>query len=304
MTLRLSLPVSLLGVTLVVGCGGVTLQSADAGDGAAGTMTGGGGSGGTSDGGGDVAAGGSSGGGAGGAAVGGASGSTGGASAGTGGASGGTSGASGGTGGASGGTGGAGGASGGAGGGFADAGVDASEGGADTHDAAPTCDAGSTLDGGVCVPIVVVIGSTAPCLGGGNVVYFDGDADNFIFKGKQTVTQGAWKATSSATQVHVHVDPTDTKQGLWWDVYFDSSKLDGALAPQVYENAMRWPFQTTGHPGLDVSGDGRGCNMVTGRFQIEELVTSSNGLRSFTATFEHHCEGNASAVRGCVHFEM
>jgi hypothetical protein len=304
---------SFLAVALAAGCGSITFQSPDGGDGAAGTTGGGGGSGAAPDGGADVATAGSGGtggssGGTGGSSggTGGSSGGTGGASGGTGGASGGTGGASGGTGGASGSTGGASGATGGTGGGGADGGVDASDGGgAETRDAAPTCDGGFALDGGTCVPIVVVIGSTAPCAGGGNVMYFDGDSDNFIFKGKQTVTLGKWSATSSATQVHVHVDPTDTTtQGLWWDLYFDSSKLSSPLAPQVYTDAMRWPFQTTGHPGLDVSGDGRGCNMVTGRFQIEDLTTSDNGLKSFTATFEHHCEGNASAVRGCVHFEM
>jgi hypothetical protein len=278
-----------------VGCGNIKLAPGT--DGAAGSPTGRAGSSGGLDGGsGGATAGG--GGSAGGAGSGAGSGGSGGASAGTGGM--------GGTGGTGGSTGG-GGTSGGA--GSAGTGVDAAvDGGVDTtaSDASPRCDAGFTHDGGgaACVPIGVVIGSTTPCSGGGDVIYFDGDPNNYIFKGMQTVTMGKWSATSSATQVHVHVDPTDTKQGLWWDLYFDSSKLDHPLVPQVYTNAMRWPFQTAGHPGLDVSGDGRGCNTVTGSFQIEDIVTTDSGLASFTATFEHHCEGGASAVRGCVHFEM
>ena len=44
--------------------------------------------------------------------------------------------------------------------------------------------------------------------------------------------------------------------------------------------------------------------MVTGKFQIEDLYVTGSGLKSFTATFEHHCEGLSSAVRGCVHYEM
>jgi hypothetical protein len=149
------------------------------------------------------------------------------------------------------------------------------------------------------------IGSDAPCLAGGNVIFFNGDAADYIFSGTETITRGQWSAQSTSTQVHVNVWPTDQSQGLWWDLYFDSSQLGTALTTQVYQNAERWPFEAPGHPGLDVSGDGRGCNTVTGSFQIEDLtVTTGGSLTSFTATFEHHCEGGSAAVRGCVHYGM
>jgi hypothetical protein len=298
--------VPMLVVCGVVGCGKVT-PIKDGTDAAAGSSVGGGAGGATA--GASGATGGATAGESG--ATAGAGGATAGAGGATAGAGGATAGAGGATAGAGGATAGAGGATGGAGGGGAGGASDggavdaaAGDGGADAHDAAPRCDAGSTFEGGACVPIVVVVATTSPCQAGGDVIYFDGDPDNYIFKGKQTVTQGKWSATASSTQVHVHVDPTNTQQGLWWDLYFDSSKLGAPLAPQVYTDAMRWPFQTTGHPGLDVSGDGRGCNMVTGRFQIEDLSTTDSGLTSFTASFEHHCEGGTSALRGCVHFEM
>jgi hypothetical protein len=148
------------------------------------------------------------------------------------------------------------------------------------------------------------IGSDSPCLVGGNVIFYNGDAGDYIFSGMETITQGQWSATSSSTNVHVSVTPTDPSQGLWWDLYFDSSQLSMPLAPQVYTEAERWPFESPGHPGLDVSGDGRGCNTVTGSFQIEDLTLTSGTLTSFTATFEHHCEGGTPAVRGCVHYGM
>ena len=146
------------------------------------------------------------------------------------------------------------------------------------------------------------VGSDAPCLAGGNIIFFNGDANDYIFNGIETITQGKWSADFSASNVHVSVWPTDSSQGLWWDLYFDSSQLGAPLTTQVYTKAERWPFESTGHPGLDVSGDGRGCNMVTGTFQIEDLTVSGGSLASFTATFEHHCEGGSAAVRGCVHY--
>ncbi len=149
------------------------------------------------------------------------------------------------------------------------------------------------------------VGSDSPCLTGGNVIFYNGDSGSYIYAGKETITQGAWSASATASEVHISVDPSDQSQGLWWDLYFDASKLQSTtLQAQVYENAQRWPFQAVGHPGLDVSGDGKGCNEVTGRFQIEELTMNGSTLQSFTATFEHHCEGGAPALRGCVHFQQ
>src|SRR3954462_15472548 len=62
------------------------------------------------------------------------------------------------------------------------------------------------------------VGSTAPCLGGGNVVFFDGDVGDFIHSGTDTVTDGIWRASASSTDVAIHVDPTHQAQGLWWDM--------------------------------------------------------------------------------------
>ncbi len=149
------------------------------------------------------------------------------------------------------------------------------------------------------------IGSDSPCLGGANTLFFNGDAGSYIYSGIETVTLGMWSASVSSSQVHVSVNPTDSTQGLWWDLYFDASKLaNPTLTTQVYKNAERWPFQDAGHPGFDVSGDGRGCNTVSGSFEIEDLQMSNGTLQSFTATFEHHCEGAAPALRGCVHFSQ
>ena len=147
------------------------------------------------------------------------------------------------------------------------------------------------------------VGSDSPCLAGGNVIFFNGDSGDYIYSGVQTITQGQWSANVSTSEVHISVDPSDESQGMWWDLYFETSKIPAPITTQVYEGAERWPFESTGHPGLDVSGDGRGCNTVTGRFQVESLVTNNGALTSFTATFEHHCEGGTPALRGCVHYE-
>jgi hypothetical protein len=160
-------------------------------------------------------------------------------------------------------------------------------------------------------PITLVaptgVGSSAPCLAGGNVVFFDGDAGDYIHPGIDTITQGTWGLQSSGTTpstVHVSLTPSQSNQGLWWDLYFSSLQLNQPLDTQVYTDAQREPFAAPGHPGLEVTGDGRGCNTLTGSFQIEDLTMSGSTVQSFTATFEQHCEGGTAALRGCVHFEQ
>jgi hypothetical protein len=84
----------------------------------------------------------------------------------------------------------------------------------------------------------------------------------------------------------------------WW--YLDFAAPNGApLVPGLYPGATRYPFQAPSEPGLDVYGDGRGCNMLTGAFEVKEVTAGSAGeILSFRATFEQHCEGAAPALRG------
>lgn len=88
--------------------------------------------------------------------------------------------------------------------------------------------------------------------------------------------------------------------GSWW--YFNLSAPVGAqLVPGPYEGATR--FSQVGTPGLDVYGDGRGCNAVAGRFDVFEAVFGPNGyLERFHAQFEQHCEGFGPALRGEIAF--
>ena len=75
------------------------------------------------------------------------------------------------------------------------------------------------------------------------------------------------------------------------------------LSVGVYDNAARFPFQNHDQPGLDVFGDGRGCNMLTGRFEVKQVeYSASKEVKAFWATFEQHCEGAAPALRGELRF--
>ncbi|MEL7368741.1 MAG: hypothetical protein AAFN74_07510, partial [Myxococcota bacterium] len=71
----------------------------------------------------------------------------------------------------------------------------------------------------------------------------------------------------------------------------------------VYPMAERYPFHPPGVAGLSIFGDGRGCNRLSGRFQIHRLVVEAGTVQAFEATFEQFCEQSAMDVlRGCIKF--
>jgi hypothetical protein len=91
--------------------------------------------------------------------------------------------------------------------------------------------------------------------------------------------------------------------GEWWIV--DIAAPPGEdLKPGTYANATRASFRDPGEPGLDVYGDGRGCNTVTGRFTVNELLLTGTGdIRRFDADFEQHCGGYNPALIGKIRIE-
>ena len=80
--------------------------------------------------------------------------------------------------------------------------------------------------------------------------------------------------------------------GFW---FLDIAAPQGAqLVPGAYEGAVRYPFQGPGQPGLSLSGDGRGCNTLTGRFDVLEVTFGPNGFierftRDLSSTARRRC---------------
>jgi VCBS repeat-containing protein len=93
------------------------------------------------------------------------------------------------------------------------------------------------------------------------------------------------------------VDPP--APGEFWFLDFAAAG-NVPLSPGVYLNAMRYPFQDASHPGLDVSGNGRGSNTLTGQFAVYDVVFNGNVLTNFAAAFEQHSEGAAPALVGWI----
>jgi VCBS repeat-containing protein len=99
------------------------------------------------------------------------------------------------------------------------------------------------------------------------------------------------------------VQITITAPGQSWTLSF-AAPSPGWLVPGTYTGATRWPFQAPGTPGLDVSGDGRGANMVAGQFTVTQAVYASGNVVSFAASFTQYGDGSTSALTGQVDFNF
>ena len=73
------------------------------------------------------------------------------------------------------------------------------------------------------------------------------------------------------------------------------------LAAGTYDDTEAAAVRTAGLPGLDVWGDGRGCDEYEGSFTVYDATYNGSGvLQSFAAQFFQHCEGFYPALMGNI----
>ncbi|WP_392964369.1 hypothetical protein [Streptomyces sp. LN245] len=114
-----------------------------------------------------------------------------------------------------------------------------------------------------------------------------------------TPKTAAISAGGSAEDVRFRVSTDST----WWDVELAAPHGE-KLHLGIYRNAERAAFRTGRSPGLDVSGDGRGCNEVYGQFSVNQIETDADGaITLLDATYTQHCESaTAPALKGVVKY--
>jgi hypothetical protein len=73
------------------------------------------------------------------------------------------------------------------------------------------------------------------------------------------------------------------------------------LVPGTYLNAVRAVFRGPGQNGIDIFGDGRGCNQTSGSFTVNEAVYGPhNYVQTFDATFTQFCDNATAPLTGEV----
>lgn len=142
---------------------------------------------------------------------------------------------------------------------------------------------------------------------GGNFLSFVSDSGDYIGQG-WTLLHEAPTSTftptsdTSRNRLSLRIVGSDGLSTLNWTL--DLAAPQGQqLGPGTYLNATRYPFQAPTVPGLSFSGDGRGCNMLSGQFTITDVVYGADGsIQRLIANFEQHCEGGGAALRGTVSY--
>jgi len=134
---------------------------------------------------------------------------------------------------------------------------------------------------------------------------FSGDQGDYISGGRSyayTAPQDRMdvSATSGDGGVIVSVDGAN---GDWWDLDL-VAPAGRALTPGTYTGATRYPFNDATEPGLSLSGNGRGCNQLTGTFTVSAVEFGPEGyVKKLDASFVQHCEDGTPAARGEIHIE-
>jgi hypothetical protein len=157
----------------------------------------------------------------------------------------------------------------------------------------------------------------AACSGAsGNIFVIAGD--DWVYKGPPlTVTDGSWGVTIFGTDKATGMPNTlyfsilDSTEGTW-EAEFSTNQLGLPIQIGNYPDAERAAFAEQGHPGLDVDGQGRGCDGITGRFVVLDVEATPGDseagtmpvVQSFTATFQQSCEFGTPMDVGCIHFSQ
>ena len=147
----------------------------------------------------------------------------------------------------------------------------------------------------------LVIGSAPPALAGQNVLYYFSEPGGLIALGAEntfTDADGTFGVSKYGTAIHI-VFSTPSYDHFW---ALDLQAADGAiLQAGSYVDVQRYPFQTVGHPGLDLYGDGSGCNSLTGSFDVLEVAYDGNGfLTKLAVNLEQYCGSSPYAIFGQV----
>jgi hypothetical protein len=134
----------------------------------------------------------------------------------------------------------------------------------------------------------------------GNYVYLQSGAGDYIGGGlTYTYTQATAVLSVATSGGHLSVGVKGDEN---WSGDFRTMSSVSQLQPGYYGNLQRYPFNNPVRGGLAWSGQGRGCNQLTGWFTVDAVTYSGSTLSAIDVRFEQHCEGGAPALHGKIHW--
>ena len=140
-------------------------------------------------------------------------------------------------------------------------------------------------------------GATPPT---GSYVYLQSDQGDFIGQGltrQYTKADAVLSFTTTGAHLRLGVNGDDS-----WTGEFQGMSSIAQLQPGYYPGVLRYPFNNPTTGGLAWSGNGRGCNELSGWFVIDDITYTAGAVTSVDLRFEQHCEFAGPALHGQVHW--
>ncbi len=141
---------------------------------------------------------------------------------------------------------------------------------------------------------------SASVTGSSHVLYLRSTPGDGIGSGATTLIEdSAAQFQEALNGGTVHISVVRPGYAEWW--YLDLAVASGTpFQVGAYDDAIRAAFAGSTRNGVDLSGSGRGCNQVFGRFDVLEVATDSSGaITRLAVDFEQHCEfANAAPLLG------
>ena len=134
----------------------------------------------------------------------------------------------------------------------------------------------------------------------GNYVYLESQAGDYIGQGNTYLyTSGdtQFSVTSTGAYFGIRVDGAES-----WNGNYEGMISITRLEVGYYGNLQRYPFHNPVKGGLSWTGQGRGCNTLTGWFVVDGVTYNGDTLTAIDLRFEQHCEGGDPALNGEVHW--
>ena len=133
-----------------------------------------------------------------------------------------------------------------------------------------------------------------------NYVRLESDVGDYIGGGQDreyTSENASITVVADGGHLRVSVDGDE-----WWTGDFVVPGHLTRLEPGTYEGLVRYPFHDPAVGGLSWSGDGRGCNTLSGSFTVDAVIYEEEELTGIDLMFEQHCEGGGPALYGTIHW--
>jgi hypothetical protein len=143
-------------------------------------------------------------------------------------------------------------------------------------------------------------GTSSPLAAQGMVVTMFSDPGDYIGGGmQQEFDQTNATFSGTVSTAGINLSASGGTSGLSWSFVIDPPQ-GKSFRVGYYSRVQRAEFRTAGYAGLDITGDGRGCNTVSGAIEIRDLAVSGSAITRLDLLYEQHCEGGPAALFGEV----